>query len=149
MLHILKQMMDDGSMPRATLVSDSWHVPQFSMVYEAATRTTRVAMLIVTREPLYAEETPQPDEIDRLFDELHRFSTSKWATIEAQRAASFLRTNPPTGFVAILEHAAVGAYATRAQQLKAYYSCDNGKIGVLQPYGHKLEICDADQCITV
>lgn len=149
MLSFIFGPRDTGAMPKANALSDRWHAPQFSKIYDSRVRQTRVAMLITSPDAFYAEEVPHSEELDRLSQELHRYAHSKWASLEARKAAAFFRADEVTSFVAILEHAASGAYATRAQRLKAYYHFDGSRIGDVIPRGWQFDEGTVDQCVTV
>jgi hypothetical protein len=140
---------DTGEMPRATEISDRWHMPQFSKIYDARVRETRVAMLIACPEPLFEDHKPDPARIDALAEEIERIVRSKWASREAERVTRFFGTDDTTSFVAVLEHTAIGAYAAPEQRVKAYYTFDGAQIGTLVPRGRTFDDTHTDQCVTL
>ncbi|MBW6416860.1 hypothetical protein [Celeribacter sp. PS-C1] len=150
MLAFFFKARDTGERPPATEVSDHWHVPQFSKVYDPRDRKTRVAMLITSPEPLFdLEALDLNTQINVLAAEIDRIAHSKWTNQEAASAAALFPVQPSTGFVAILEHASNGAYATQAQRIKAYYAFDGKHIGAKQTLGRIMDGVDADICLTL
>lgn len=140
---------DTGEIPPATVISDRWHKPQFSKIYDTRVRQTRVAMLIACPEPLFEDHNPRPARIDALAEEIDRIVRSKWASREAERVTRFFGTDETTSFVAVLEHTAIGAYAAPEQRVKAYYEFDGTRIGTLVPRGRAFHDTSADQCVTI
>ncbi|WP_460274802.1 hypothetical protein [Celeribacter sp. ULVN23_4] len=140
---------DTGEIPPATVISDRWHKPQFSKIYDTRVRQTRVAMLIACPEPLFEDHNPHPARIDALAQEIDRIVRSKWASREAERVTHFFGTDATTSFVAVLEHTAIGAYAAPEQRVKAYYEFDGRRIGHLVPRGRAFHDTSADQCLTL
>jgi|GEM_PF-5539317 hypothetical protein len=140
---------DTGEMPRATEISERWHMPQFSKIYDTRMRETRVAMLIACQEPLFVDHAPSPARIDALAEEIDRIVRSKWASREAERVTRFFGTDETTSFVAVLEHSAIGAYAAPEQRVKAYYTFDGKRIGKLVPRGREFDNAPTDQCVTL
>ncbi|WP_143093067.1 hypothetical protein [Celeribacter neptunius] len=136
-------------MPVASAVTDRWHVPQFSKIYDERVRQTRVAMLISSPEPLYDKDGPSVERLAVLAKEIDRFAKSKWASTEAKGAVDFFGMEAIESFVAILEFASSGAYATPTQRLKAYYEFDGEKIGALVPRGGQIDDNPRDYCVTV
>ncbi|NIY78365.1 hypothetical protein HCZ23_02630 [Celeribacter sp. HF31] len=134
----------------ATLVSDHWHPPQFSKIYDPRDGKTRVAMLITSPEPLFDPDALDVrSQIDALAAEIDRITHCKWTSQEAASAAALFPAHPSTGFVAILEHGSNGAYATQSQQIKAYYTFDGERIGKLEPRGMVTGDGDCDFCLTL
>lgn len=149
MLAFFFNMRDTGEMPVASAVSDRWQVPQFSKIYDERVRQTRVAMLISSPEPLYGPSGPSVKELAILAKEIDRYAKSKWASAEARAAIEFFGMEITESFVAILEHASAGAYATPTQRVKAYYEFDGEKIGALVPRGGQIDNNIRDMCVTI
>ncbi|PZX06824.1 hypothetical protein [Celeribacter halophilus] len=150
MMAFFFKLRDTGEPPRATRLSDHWHPPQFSKIYDPHDRQTRVAMLITSPEPLFDADTQDfHRQIDALVTEINRITRYKWTCQEAAQAASLFPAHPSKGFLAILEHGSNGSYATRNQQIKAYYAFDGKRIGGLEPRGMIVDHNEADMCLTV
>ncbi|WP_066705441.1 hypothetical protein [Celeribacter ethanolicus] len=149
MLTFFFKPRDSGEMPRATEISDRWHVPQFSKIFDARVRETRVAMLIACPEPLFENHPPDPARIDALAEEIERIVRAKWTSREAERVTRFFGADETTSFVAVLEHTAIGAYAAPEQRVKAYYEFDGTRIGNLVPRGRAFDDTSAAQCVTL
>ncbi len=150
MLAFFFKSRDTGEPPMATFVSDHWHPPQFSKIYDPRDGKTRVAMLITSPEPLFNPDAMNVrSQIDALATEIDRITHCKWTSQEAASAAALFPAHPSTGFVAILEHGSNGAYATQAQRIKAYYAFDAERIGAFESRGMLIEDGDSDWCLTL
>lgn len=150
MLAFFFKSRDTGERPMATHVSDHWHPPQFSKIYDPRDGKTRVAMLITSPEPLFNPDALEASaQINALSAELDRLAHCKWTNQEAASAAALFPAHPSTGFVVILEHGSNGAYATQAQQIKAYYAFDGDQIGAFEPRGMVMHEDDCDCCLTL
>lgn len=139
-------------MPNPSHLSAYWHQPQFSKLYDAKTRRECVAMLFSVPEQLFDPDDPagpDPVQIGLLSREIERYVHSQWAQSEAVKTAKWFASHGVTALVVILEHAATGAYATRTQQVKAYYNFDGEMIGDATPAGHIYENETVFQCLTI
>ncbi|ALI54735.1 hypothetical protein [Celeribacter marinus] len=148
MIAWISKFLDNGAEPKPSHLSAFWHPAQFSKVYDSATGQTNVAMLITSPEPLYEMGQPDPAKIDRLAREIERYVRTKWATAEVQKASRMFANMPVSNFVVILEHAALGAYATRTQRVQALYSFDGTHIGELESAQRKFDD-SIEQCVTI
>ncbi|WP_417257654.1 hypothetical protein [Celeribacter sp.] len=149
MVALFAKFWDKGAPPKASDLSTYWHPAQFSKLFDTATGKTNVAMLITSPEPLYNMDNPAREDIDTLAREIERYVRTKWAEDEAGKAARMFADMPVSNFVVILEHAALGAYATRTQRVQAIYAFDGNKIGDLQPAGHRFDDDSVEQCVTI
>ena len=146
---VRERVLDDGSLPRSNEVTDQWYPPQFSKLHDSSVRVTRVAMFIASRDPLFSSEHPSRSAILDIARELDRIVQSKWANREASTAANVFTSDKPTSFVAILEHAPIGAYGARTQQIKAFYEFSEDRIGALEPKGLLFEEEQVNECVTI
>ncbi|WP_417243193.1 hypothetical protein [Celeribacter sp.] len=149
MVALFAKFLDRGAPPKSSHLSAFWHPAQFSKLFDAKTGKTNVAMLITSPEQLFEMDRPDPTDIDALAQEIDRYVRTKWAAVEAGKAARMFVDSPVSNFVVILEHAALGAYATRTQRVQAIYGFDGITIGALKPSGHTFDDDSVEQCVTV
>lgn len=132
MMRLFERWTDKSGKPKASDLSAYWHPAQFSPLYDEASRSHLVAMLITSPEKLYDATNgvaPKAKDVHPLAREIDRYARSPWANDEALKACAYLRGHQPKGFVVILEHASAGAYAAQSQQIKAHYAFGPSGIG--------------------